>query len=103
MPPSSASCSRSRRAFSTATTASPTTPPTATPTSPGCGPASWPFPSSSRRPSVPVPCAFDYAVVRVVPHVEREEFINAGVIVFCPEQHYLAARVELDDARLLAL
>ncbi len=52
---------------------------------------------------MPVPCAFDYAVVRVVPHVEREEFINAGVIVFCPEHHYLAARIELDGARLLAL
>lgn len=52
---------------------------------------------------MPTPCAFDYAVVRVVPHVEREEFVNAGVILFCPERHYLAARIELDEGRLLAL
>ena len=42
------------------------------------------------------PCSFDYAVVRVVPHVEREEFVNAGVIVFCHERDLLVARVELD-------
>ena len=49
------------------------------------------------------PSAFEYAVVRVVPHVDREEFINAGVIVFCWDKDFLAARVELDEARLLAL
>jgi hypothetical protein len=47
--------------------------------------------------------AFSYAVVRVVPHVEREEFLNAGVVVFCDALDYLAARVALDEARLLAL
>jgi hypothetical protein len=47
--------------------------------------------------------AYDYAVVRVVPRVERGECINAGVIVYCAEQAYLGARVELDEARLLAL
>ena len=52
---------------------------------------------------MPAPRAFEYAVVRVVPRVEREEFINAGVIVFCDAEDYLAARVELDEARLLAL
>jgi hypothetical protein len=41
--------------------------------------------------------------VRIVPHVEREEFVNAGVVVFCGALDYLAARVELDEARLLAL
>ena len=46
---------------------------------------------------------FDYAVVRVVPRVERGEFINAGVIVSCPEKNYLKARVELDQSRLAAL
>ena len=46
---------------------------------------------------------YDYAVIRVVPKVDREEFINAGVIVFCDQQDYLTARVELDEARLLAL
>jgi hypothetical protein len=47
--------------------------------------------------------AYDYAVIRVVPQVAREEFINAGVIVSCPARRYLATRVALDDARLLAL
>jgi hypothetical protein len=47
--------------------------------------------------------SFDYAVVRVVPRVERDEFINAGVIVYCRSLDYLAARIELDRARLAAL
>ena len=47
--------------------------------------------------------AFDYAVVRVVPRVERGEFVNAGVIVSCPAKNYLKARVELDAGRLAAL
>jgi hypothetical protein len=47
--------------------------------------------------------AFDYAVVRVVPRVEREEFMNAGVIVHCPTLEFLGARVELDRVRLAAL
>ena len=49
------------------------------------------------------PCSYDYAIVRVVPRVDREEFINVGVIVSCPALDYLAARIELDEARLLAL
>lgn len=49
------------------------------------------------------PRAFSYAVVRVVPHVEREEFVNAGVVVFCPALDYLAARIEIDEARLRSL
>lgn len=52
---------------------------------------------------MPVPSSFDYAVVRVVPRVERGEFINAGVIVFCLERRYLEARVVVDEARLKAL
>ncbi len=48
-------------------------------------------------------CAFDYTVVRVVPHVEEEEFLNAGVILRCRERHFLAGRVRLDRARLAAL
>ena len=47
--------------------------------------------------------SFDYAVVRVVPRVERGEFLNAGVIVYCRALDYLAARVQLDRARLAAL
>jgi hypothetical protein len=47
--------------------------------------------------------AFEYSVVRVVPHVEREEFVNVGVVVFCDARDFLAARIELDDRRLRAL
>jgi hypothetical protein len=52
---------------------------------------------------VPEPSSFDYAWIRVVPRVEREEFINAGVVVFCSEQNYLDARIYLDEPRLQAL
>ena len=47
--------------------------------------------------------SFDYAVIRVVPRVEREEFINIGVIVQCRERRFLEARIELDERRLRAL
>jgi hypothetical protein len=47
--------------------------------------------------------SFDYAVIRVVPRVEREEFINAGVLLFCLERDFLAARVEVNESRLRAL
>jgi hypothetical protein len=46
---------------------------------------------------------FQYAVVRVVPHVERGECLNAGVVLFCRRRAFLAARFELDEAALLAL
>ena len=46
---------------------------------------------------------FDYAVIRVVPRVDRGEFLNAGVILFCRPQRYLAAVVKLDEPRLAAL
>ena len=46
---------------------------------------------------------FEYAVLRVVPRVERGEAINAGVIVYCRDQDFLGARVQLDEARLAAL
>jgi hypothetical protein len=49
------------------------------------------------------PASFDYALLRVVPRVERQEFINAGVVVYCPEKRYLAARIRFDAARLKAL
>jgi hypothetical protein len=52
---------------------------------------------------VRAPCSYDYAIIRVVPRVDREEFINVGVIVSCPALDYLAARIELDEARLRAL
>lgn len=46
---------------------------------------------------------YDYAIIRVVPKVEREEFVNVGVIVSCPQRSFLEARIELDENRLLAL
>jgi hypothetical protein len=52
---------------------------------------------------VPAHSSFDYAVVRVVPRVDRGEFINAGVILYCLTSRFLAAKVELDERRLLAL
>ena len=45
---------------------------------------------------------FDYAVIRVVPRVEREEFINVGVILSCPAQKFLESRIELDSEKLAA-
>ena len=46
---------------------------------------------------------YDYAIVRVVPKVERAEFVNVGVIVSCPELDLLLSRIELDERRLMAL
>lgn len=46
---------------------------------------------------------FAYTVLRAVPHVERGEFINAGVVLFCREKRFLGARVGLDRERLAAL
>ncbi len=46
---------------------------------------------------------FEYAVLRVVPRVERGELINAGVVVYCRAHGFVAARTELDERRLLAL
>jgi hypothetical protein len=46
--------------------------------------------------------AFEYAIVRVVPRVEREEFMNAGVVLWCERREVLRARVALDEARLRA-
>ncbi|MEZ4902819.1 MAG: DUF3037 domain-containing protein [Spirosomataceae bacterium] len=46
---------------------------------------------------------FEYAVIRVVPRVEREEFINVGVILYCPAQRFLQTIFELDELRLKAL
>ncbi len=48
-------------------------------------------------------CTYDYAVIRLVPKVERGEFVNVGVIVSCPARRFLEARIELDEGRLMAL
>jgi hypothetical protein len=47
--------------------------------------------------------SYDYAVIRVVPRVERQEFVNAGVLVWCKDQDLLDARIDLDAARLQSL
>jgi hypothetical protein len=52
---------------------------------------------------VPEAKAYSYAVVRVVPRVERDEFINAGVMLFCPELRFLEAFVRLNEHRMIAL
>ncbi len=49
------------------------------------------------------PEPFQYAVLRVVPRIEREEFVNVGVIVFCRTRGFLRARVALDPRRIEAL
>ena len=50
-----------------------------------------------------VQSSYDYALVRVVPRVERGEFVNVGVILFCRTRRFLGARIELDAGRLAAL
>jgi hypothetical protein len=52
---------------------------------------------------MPTVSSFDYAIVRLVPQVEREEFINVGIILFCRTERYLEAAIELDRARLAAI
>ena len=45
-------------------------------------------------------CTFDYATIRLVPRVEREEFFNVGVILSCPARRFLDSRIRLDEAKL---
>ena len=45
---------------------------------------------------------FEYAVVRLVPQVEREEFINVGVILYCQQRKFLQSKIRLNEARLCA-
>jgi hypothetical protein len=52
---------------------------------------------------VPAEYTYDYAIVRIVPRVERGERMNVGVILSCPDLSFLDARIELDESRLLAL
>ncbi|MGH8082023.1 MAG: DUF3037 domain-containing protein [Lysobacter sp.] len=52
---------------------------------------------------MPTRSTYDYAVIRVVPRVEREEFVNVGVLVSCPQAQLLVAGIELGESRLLAL
>ncbi|MEM8485993.1 MAG: DUF3037 domain-containing protein [Bacteroidota bacterium] len=52
---------------------------------------------------VPEQRLYDYAIIRVMPRVEREEFINAGVILSCNAHRFLKATIALDPDRLIAL
>jgi Protein of unknown function (DUF3037) len=52
---------------------------------------------------VPTLSSFDYAVLRIVPRVDREEFLNTGVILSCLQQGFLAARVRIAEDRLRTL
>ncbi len=58
---------------------------------------------TSPRAALPGAEVFEYALIRVVPRVERGEAINAGVIVYSQQYRYLCARIELDEDRLRAL
>lgn len=51
----------------------------------------------------PAPSPFAYAILRVVPRVERGECFNAGVVLFCRQRDFLAVKVGLDERRLAAL
>lgn len=51
---------------------------------------------------MPVRHAFEYAILRIVPRVEREEFINVGVVLFCRTRRFLGARIALDEQRVAA-
>jgi hypothetical protein len=65
---------------------------------------STPRPTAASGPA-PGPAAaytYDYAIIRIVPRVERGEMINVGVILSCPDVSFLEARIELDEARLVA-
>jgi len=52
---------------------------------------------------VPAEYTYDYAIVRVVPHVERGEQVNVGVILSCADTDFLDARIEIDERALLAI
>ena len=52
---------------------------------------------------MPTDYTYDYAIVRIVPRVERGEQINVGVILSCVDTNFLDARIDLDEARLRAL
>ncbi len=52
---------------------------------------------------MPAAASFDYALLRIVPRVERQEFINAGAIVYCPERQFFGCTIHLDRNRLKTL
>jgi len=46
---------------------------------------------------------FEYALIRLVPRVEREEFVNVGVVICCKRQNFIACRIQLPEQKLLIL
>lgn len=52
---------------------------------------------------MPAMHSFDYAVLRLAPHVEREEFVNVGVILFCRTLRFLSCRLHVDERRVATL
>ena len=62
-----------------------------------------PSASTAEKPGAKPPSSYDYALIRVVPRVERGEFVNAGTVLFCRTRRFLRVALALDDARLLAL
>ena len=46
---------------------------------------------------------YEYAVIRVLPRVEREEFLNVGIILFCKKEKFLKVLYQLDESRLRCL
>ena len=46
---------------------------------------------------------FEYAVVRLVPCVEREEFVNVGIILYCPQQQFIRSAFVIDESRIRAI
>lgn len=52
---------------------------------------------------MPANHSFEYAIIRLVPQVEREEFLNVGVILYCRDHKYLGMKFELDEKRIVAL
>jgi hypothetical protein len=46
---------------------------------------------------------FEYAIIRVVPRVEREEFLNVGVILFCAKKKFLKCKLHVDAEKLAAM
>ncbi len=54
------------------------------------------MPDAARKP-------FAYAILRVVPRVERGERLNAGVVLYCRQRNFLGVRIGLDEARLAAI
>jgi hypothetical protein len=52
---------------------------------------------------VPGNCTYDYAIIRVVPRVDRGEQINVGIILSCVDSDFLEMRIQLDEARVRAI